>query len=104
MFTILKKLTRSDVKIPFFFEINPKKDIVGEHILKYYVETKKIIVSKKEFSNENLQVNLTISFNSYDDYKEFISDKFLENNLFAPNMSYDIKYEITNDSKYEWEK
>lgn len=100
MFKIVKKQTRPNTNIPFFFEMNPNGKIVGEHMKEKYHDTGKLVSSNRQFSEDRLTVVMTIWYRSYDDFKDFISDSFCEKYIFVPNTLYDIDNGITSDTKY----
>ena len=103
MFTLVKKQTRTTTDVLFYFEIDPSKKTDGTYIKDQYITTGKIVSGTKQFSEDRLTVVTTIIFRSYDDWKEFIADKFCEKHVLVPNTIYDIENEITSDLKYYWD-
>lgn len=103
MFKIIKKQTRPSIDIPFFYEVNPHNIEVGKYLKESYIDTSKMLGTVKQMSDDKLTVIITISYRSYEDYKDFITDKFCEKYLFVPNTLYDIDNQITSDMKYFWE-
>ena len=100
MFLTIKKQTRSSIEIPFFFELDNSK--FNAYLKEKYSITGKILGSKKEFSEDKLQVIHTTTWNSYDDFKCFISDTVCLEGLILPNKNYDIENRITADNEYIW--
>lgn len=100
MFKTIKKQTRSNKSIPFFYEVNPNHKIIGKHMKEHYYDTGKIIRYSRELSDDHLTVIIRTDYREYESFKEVISDPFCEKYIFVPNTLYDIENEITSDNQY----
>jgi hypothetical protein len=100
MFVLIKKQIRPSLEIKFFDEINPNLYEIQKYVKTNYIDTGKLVGNQQVFNNNGLERVQTIQFKSYEDFRDFMNDKFFEDILFLPQLTYDIKHEISVDYQH----
>jgi hypothetical protein len=94
MFNVIKIQTRPTTSTPFFCEIHTPSDEYTAYFKEKYAKTKKWIKSKSELSEDQLSFKVVTSWNSQDDFINFVSDEYIINNSISINQKHDAEHQI----------
>lgn len=98
MITIIKKQTRPDASVPFFFESGlPNKDY-GIYLKEKYINTGKLMSVDREMSEDKLSITLTTIWASQEAFAEYFSDPFCVEKFLKISADYDLDHGITTES------
>lgn len=101
MFRIIKKQTRLNINIPFYFEISPTSVDYKSHMKTNYVDTGKFLNSSQEFSSDKLEVTTITSWASHKDFLDYATDRFCYTSISLPSNTYNLDNDIVSEITVE---
>ena len=101
MFKIIKKQTRQDVNIPFYFEITTTSDEYKLHMKVNYIDTRKLLNFSQEFSSDKLEVTSIASWATQKDFLDYLTDRFCYTSMLIPNDVYNLDNDIESEITVE---
>lgn len=94
MFKIIKKETRQNINIPFYFEINTASIDYRTHMKTNYMDTGKFLNFSQELSSNKLEVTTIAVWASHKDFLDYITDRFCYTSMLIPSNTYNLDNDI----------
>lgn len=96
MFNVIKIQKRVNKTIPFFHDQHVHPNEYREYFKERFVKTGKWISSSSRMSDDKLVLTTITSWNSQDDFIEFVSDDYIIENSISKNQKYDDDHQISS--------
>lgn len=89
MYEVTYKITRPSTNVSFYTLITPEvSQQVKDYFFTNYKDVGKFISSEITFSNDNLECNIVLLWNSESEFNEFKNDPYLQTELFSIRNTY----------------
>lgn len=94
MYIVTKTQRRSDVNVPFYFELYPTSDEFTAHIKKYHPTS--LVKFTREISEDKLTLVIYMVWSSRKALLKYITDPFIYKTLSEPAAEYDFNNKISS--------